>query len=69
MRTTLNVDDSLFEDLLELTEARTKTEAVRVALREYVRMKRLEALLDMRGTVAFDADWQDLRALDTLELS
>lgn len=64
MRTTLNVDDDLFDELLELTEARTKTEAVRLALREFIRFKRLEALLGMRGTVEFDGDWRALRALD-----
>jgi len=35
MRTTLNVDDGLFRDLLIVTRARTKTEAVGTALTEY----------------------------------
>ncbi len=32
MRTTLNIDDWIFQDLLSLTAAKTKTEAVRTSL-------------------------------------
>jgi len=61
MRTTINIDDHLFHDLLAMTRARTKTEAVRTALTEYLQMKRKEKVLAMRGTIDIGDDWQELR--------
>ncbi|XCN71069.1 MAG: type II toxin-antitoxin system VapB family antitoxin [Candidatus Electrothrix aestuarii] len=51
MRTTLNIDDRLFQDVLSITKAKSKTEAVRTALTEFLRMKRKEKILAMRGRV------------------
>jgi Arc/MetJ family transcription regulator len=68
MRTTLNIDDWIFQDLLSLTAAKTKTEAVRTALTEYLRMKRKEKLLALRGKVDIDPDdWQSLRQAELEE--
>lgn len=67
MRTTLNIDDWIFQDLLSLTAAKTKTEAVRTALTEYLRMKRKEKLLALRGKVDIDPDWQNLRQAELAE--
>lgn len=67
MRTTLNIDDYLFQDLLSLTAAKTKTEAVRTALTEYLRMKRKEKLLAMRGRLNINPDWQSLRLEEIAE--
>ena len=69
MRTTLVVDDAFFPDLKATTRARTKTEAVRVALKEYLRLKHKEALLAKRGKLELDDDLEDARALDTHEAS
>ncbi len=67
MRTTLDVDDQIFADLIKVTCAKTKTEAVRIALIEYLRMKRKQELLALRGRLDIADDWQSLRALDTRE--
>jgi Arc/MetJ family transcription regulator len=67
MRTTLNIDDYLFQDLLSLTAAKTKTEAVRTALTEFLRMKRKEKLLAMRGQLNINPDWQSLRLEEIAE--
>ena len=69
MRTTLNIDDSLFCDLLDVTQAKTKTEAVRVALTEYLQMKCKEKVLALRGKVDIDADWQKLRQREIAEFA
>jgi len=62
MRTTLNVDDDVFRELMAITRAKTKTEAVRVALTEYVRLKRKTNLLALRGNLEIADDWRELRA-------
>ena len=67
MRTTLNIDDCLFHDLLNVTKAKTKTEAVRMALTEYLRMKRKEKILAMRGKMDIKDDWQKLRQREIAE--
>lgn len=67
MRTTLNIDDYLFQDLLNVTKAKTKTEAVRMALTEYLRMKRKETVLAMRGKMNIKDDWQKLRQREIAE--
>lgn len=69
MRTTLNIDDRLFRELMEQTEAATKTEAVRVALTEYLRMKRRAELLTLRGKLEIEDNWQELRAREVREIT
>ena len=61
MRTTVNIDDTLFQDVLNLTKAKSKTEALRTALTEYLRMKRKEKILAMRGKLNIKSDWEKLR--------
>jgi len=61
MRTTINIDDALFEKIMRLVGAKTKTEAVNKALREFVRLKAKDELLNLRGGVALEDNWQDLR--------
>ena len=61
MRTTVNIDDTLFQDVLNLTRAKSKTEALRTALTEYLRMKRKEKILAMRGRLDINSDWEKLR--------
>ncbi len=68
MRTTINIEDVIFEELLSLTQARTKTEAVRLALREYVRLKRKEELLGLRDRFDIDDTWASLRAAEIEEV-
>jgi hypothetical protein len=67
MRTTLNVDDQLFDELMRVTQAKTKTEAVRVALNEYLRLKRKQQLLTLRGRLDIADNWRMLRELETEE--
>jgi len=68
MRTTLNIDDFLFQDLMSITRAKTKTEAVRTALTEYLRMKRKENVLSMRGKLNINDEWQELRQQDCIQI-
>ena len=69
MRTTLNIDDFLFEDLLTITKAKTKTAAVRAALTDYLRMKRKEKVLAMRGKLDIIDNWEELRQREIPECS
>jgi len=61
MRTTINIDDEVLKFVLKETGATTKTAAVRQALEDYVRRRKIEKLIAMAGTVRFDVDWKTLR--------
>jgi Arc/MetJ family transcription regulator len=68
MRTTINVDDALFDELLRRTGARTKTAAVRIALEEFIRLKRREELIALRGKVEFIDNLDELREAEIQEM-
>jgi len=69
MRTTINIDDNLFRDLMSATQSKSKTEAVKTAIIEYLRLKRKEKVLSMRGKLDIDNGWEDLRQQEVMELS
>lgn len=69
MRTTINIDDNLFRDLMSATQSKSKTEAVKTAIIEYLRLKRKERVLSMRGKLDIDDGWKDLRQQEIMELS
>jgi Arc/MetJ family transcription regulator len=61
MRTTINVDDTTLDFVMKETGATTKTQAIRQALEEYVRHRKIEKLIALKGKVRFDVDWKTLR--------
>ena len=62
MRTNIEIDNDLLEEIGRLTGAPTKRQAVEMALREFVaRSKRLE-LLGLRGKVKWFGDLEESRA-------
>ena len=56
MRTTLDLDEDLIQELLKTTKARTKTEAIHLAISELIRRKRLEKLKSLSGKIRIDLD-------------
>jgi Arc/MetJ family transcription regulator len=61
MRTTLNIDDDMLRTVQEETGARTKTQAVHEALRDFVRRRKIEKLIQLQGKVRFSSDAKTLR--------
>lgn len=61
MRTTLEIDAHLMEEAVRLSGKRTKAAAVETALKEYVRLRRKELLLELPGRIRLEEDWQKLR--------
>ena len=57
MRTTLNLEEKLRDEVIKLTGAGSKSEAVNKALEEFVRSDRVRRLLDAPGKYAFDDSW------------
>jgi hypothetical protein len=46
---------------MRLTQAPTKTQAVRDALKEFIRLRRKEELLALRGRLEIEDNWRQLR--------
>lgn len=51
MRTTLFIKDELLEEAKKISGAKTKKEAVEIALEEFVKRKRAEKLLELEGQI------------------
>lgn len=58
MRTTINVNDELMDALLERTKSRTKTQAIEMAIKEYLGKKAIEDLISLSGKIDIDPDWR-----------
>jgi len=67
MRTTINVMDSIFEEIMVITGARTKTEAVNRALQEFVRLKRKQELINLSGKIHIEENWKEIREAEKSE--
>jgi Arc/MetJ family transcription regulator len=57
VRTTLEIDDGLLEDVVKLSGEKNKRKAVNAALAEYVRRRKLQDLRKLIGTLDLDDDW------------
>ena len=64
MRTTLNIDDKLLESIVEATGERSKSRAVNAALKEYIRRKHVQELIDSWGKIIVDDFSEEFDRLD-----
>ena len=64
MRTTLNVDEKTLREVMDLTGAKNRSQAINLVLQEFVKKKRLQKLLDLRGTLHLENNWRDLREME-----
>lgn len=60
MRTTLDLNQRLIEQLMKATSAKTKTEAIHLAAQELIRRKKLDQLKGLSGKIRIDLDWREL---------
>ncbi len=55
MRTNIDIDDKLMAQAMKFTKAKTKKEAVVIALEDIVRRHKQLGILELRGKI--DGDW------------
>ena len=65
MRTTLDIDPKLLEDVVKVTGQRSKTKAVNTALEQYIRRAKIEDLRAMAGRILLDDTREEQRAADS----
>ena len=68
MRVTLNISDALIEELLGVAGEKTKNEAIRLAIKDFIRRKKKERLLSLSSQMRFDLDWDEMEEPEFLEI-
>ncbi len=64
MRTTLDLDESLITELMKATKAKTKTEAIHLAMKDLIRRKKIERLKALSGSIPLTYVRPTLRAAE-----
>lgn len=67
MRTTLNIDDLLIKNLLETTHEKSKTKAITIAIKDYLKKKHIKKILSYQGTLDIKNNWQQLEKEEIME--
>ena len=64
MRATLNIPDDLITEVQKLSGQKSKTKAIITVMEDYVRRQRMQALLDLRGKIQIEYDWEKEEELE-----
>ena len=62
MATNLAIDNNLLDIALQVGGLKTKKATVTLALEEFIRRRNAQKILDLRGTIVYDKDY-DYKAL------
>ena len=68
MRTTVTMSDETLAELMRFSKAKTKTEAVNLAVEEWVRLRKLQELRSLRGKLSFEKGIEEIRGDEVKEL-
>ena len=61
MRTTVTIEKDVLDELQRETRSKNKATAVKLAIREYLRRKKIEKIKSMKGKLEFDLTADDIR--------
>lgn len=64
MRKTLDLNEKLIRDLMDVTSAKTKTDAIHQAAAELIRRKKLDQLKSLSGKIHLDLNWEKLEQVE-----
>jgi len=62
MRTNIEINDKLMNDVLKATGVKTKKEAVELGLKMLIRLKKQENIKNYRGKLRWTGDLDDMRS-------
>jgi Arc/MetJ family transcription regulator len=62
MRTNIEINDKLMNEVLKATGVKTKKEAVELGLKTLMRLKKQEYIKNFRGTLKWTGDLDDMRS-------
>lgn len=61
MRTTVTIESATINKLVQETKAKSKTQAVTIAINDYLRRKKLEEIMRLKGRLDFELSAEELR--------
>jgi hypothetical protein len=61
MRATVTIEKDKLDILLKETKSKSKVSAVRIAIDEYLRKKKIERIKSMKGRLEFDMTADEIR--------
>lgn len=61
MRTNIDIDDKLMNDVLKATGLKTKKDAVELGLKTLIRLKKQEGIRSFRGRLKWSGDLDEMR--------
>lgn len=61
MRSTITLDEAVLSQLIRETGAKTKAAAVKVAIDEFIRRRKVEGIVSKAGTMEFDRTADEIR--------
>ncbi|MCP4298374.1 MAG: type II toxin-antitoxin system VapB family antitoxin [Proteobacteria bacterium] len=64
MRTTLNLNEGIINQVLKYTDMKNKSQAVNRVLEEYIKEKKKRNILNMKGKLHLEDNWKELRDLE-----
>lgn len=62
MRTTITIPDAYIKDLLHYAHTKKATEAINIAVSEWVRLRKINEIKKLQGKLAIDDNLKELRA-------
>lgn len=62
MRTNIEIDDKLMNDVLKATGLKTKKDVVELGLKTLIKLSKQESIKKLRGKLQWTADLDDMRA-------
>ncbi|MBP2071254.1 type II toxin-antitoxin system VapB family antitoxin [Thermoanaerobacterium butyriciformans] len=68
MRTTINVSEDILKEAEMLYETNNRSKAVEEALKDAIRMKKLQRLMELKGKINFAIDSSDIEKLRSMEI-
>lgn len=60
MRTTLNIDDNLISKLIIITNEKSKTKAITIAIKDFIKKKKIEKIISFQGKLSIEDNWQEI---------
>ena len=61
MRATVTIEKDKLDELVKETKSKSKTSAVKIAINEYLRKKKIERIKSMRGKMEFTMTADEIR--------
>ena len=61
MRATVTIEKDKLDDLMKETKSKSKASAVKIAINEYLKRKKIDKIKSMKGKLEFDMTADELR--------